>query len=72
MAIDFDGTNDYIDCGSSIIKNVTQFSVLLRFHTDSTAFAKMLVWEGYSGGNGWSQGNPRSTYSEFQIGRAHV
>ena len=51
--LDFDGVNDYIQTTSDELKTSNNFTISAWFKADSTAYAKHLIWEGISTGNGF-------------------
>lgn len=65
--LDFDGTGDYVEMPSNIVKTADNFTVSLWFKADATDFAHHLIWEGVSGQNGWGSGTGGSSFQEFHI-----
>ncbi len=48
-----DGSNDWIDCGSALIKNLSDFSIEVWVKFDDFSDEQHIFWEGVAGENGW-------------------
>jgi len=52
-ALEFDGVNDYVQTTSNILKIANEFTITVWFKADTTEFARHILWQGDSAGNGW-------------------
>ncbi|MFT5324549.1 MAG: hypothetical protein ACI8P0_002411, partial [Planctomycetaceae bacterium] len=55
-ALSFDGTDDYVETTSTILQTATDFTLSTWFQADSTIGPQHILWQGYSGGNGYGVG----------------
>ncbi|NLF16845.1 MAG: DUF2341 domain-containing protein, partial [Lentisphaerae bacterium] len=82
---DFDGTSNYVSTSSTELKTAEAFTISLWFKADTTSFARHLVWQGESGGNGWggeqemhltlgnrNGGTSYNNYLTFLLGRSEA
>jgi hypothetical protein len=53
QALDFDGSDDYVQTTSNQLKTANDFTISIWFKTNTLTFATMLLWEGQSSGNGF-------------------
>ena len=51
--LSFDGTSDYVTTTSTVAKTASSFTLSAWFQTNTTSGQQMLLWQGYSGGNGF-------------------
>jgi len=52
-ALDFDGTDDYIQTLSNDLKTANNFTLSVWFKADATNFAHHILWQGEGDENGW-------------------
>jgi len=57
-ALEFDGSDDYIQTPSNELQTTNNFTIELWFKADNTSFAGHLIWEGEVTGNGWGGWDP--------------
>ena len=70
-ALSFDGTTDYVSTNSTIAKTASNFTLSAWFQTDTTTGAHHILWEGYTGGNGYGNGgstSPATSEMSLSIG----
>ncbi len=70
-ALDFDGTSDYVATTSTELKTASQFTLSAWFQTDITTGAHHILWQGYTGGNGYGNGgstSPATSEMSLSIG----
>ncbi len=59
-ALSFDGTTDYVSTNSTIAKTASSFTLSAWFQTNTTTGSHHILWEGYTGGNGYGNGGSTS------------
>ena len=67
-ALSFDGSSDYVSTTSTTAKTASSFTISAWFQTDVTTGQHHILWEGYSGGNGYGDpGSPGPATSEMTL-----
>ena len=64
-ALSFDGSSDYATALSTTARTSNNFTLSAWFKTDTTTGAHHILWQGYSGGNGW--GDPSSSTANAEM-----
>ncbi|MDV6029055.1 MAG: DUF4347 domain-containing protein [Phycisphaera sp. RhM] len=65
-ALTFDGSDDYVTTTSTVLKTASSFTLSAWFQTTTTTAEQHILWEGYSGGNGY--GSAPGTAAEAEMG----
>ncbi|PAY19121.1 hypothetical protein CKO51_12185, partial [Rhodopirellula sp. SM50] len=65
-ALTFDGSDDYVATTSTVLKTASSFTLSAWFQTTTTTSEQHILWEGYSGGNGY--GSAPGTTAESEMG----
>jgi len=71
-ALDFDGSDDYIQTTSADLKTLNDFTLGGWFKADATDHAHHIVWQGVSGANGWGNGQEMHLTIGGAIGAGNV
>uniref|UniRef100_UPI0035644A97 DUF4347 domain-containing protein n=1 Tax=Novipirellula sp. TaxID=2795430 RepID=UPI0035644A97 len=66
-ALSFDGSSDYVATSSTVLKTATSFTLSTWFQTDKTSGQQHILWQGYSGGNGYGSGPGTAAQSEMGL-----
>ncbi|MEQ1850830.1 MAG: DUF4347 domain-containing protein, partial [Chthoniobacteraceae bacterium] len=69
-AMSFDGTGDYVSTPSTVAKTAGSFTLSAWFQTNTTAGQQHILWQGYSGGNGYGSapGTPAESEMNLSVG----
>ncbi|GAA4443733.1 VCBS domain-containing protein [Novipirellula rosea] len=65
--LSFDGSSDYVATSSTVLKTATSFTLSTWFQTDKTSGQQHILWQGYSGGNGYGSGPGTAAQSEMGL-----
>ncbi|EMI15641.1 Laminin G, subdomain protein 2 domain protein [Rhodopirellula maiorica SM1] len=66
-ALSFDGSSDYVATSSTVLKTATSFTLSTWFQTDKTSGQQHILWQGYSGGNGYGSSPGTTAQSEMGL-----
>uniref|UniRef100_UPI0016047CB9 DUF2341 domain-containing protein n=1 Tax=Stieleria mannarensis TaxID=2755585 RepID=UPI0016047CB9 len=65
-ALTFDGSTDYVATTSTVAQSANSFTLSAWFQTTTTSGQQHILWQGYSGGNGY--GSAPGTSAEAEMG----
>ncbi|MCS7469466.1 DUF2341 domain-containing protein, partial [Stieleria sp. ICT_E10.1] len=65
-ALTFDGSTDYVATISTVLQSASSFTLSAWFQTTTTSGEQHILWQGYSGGNGY--GSAPGTPTEAEMG----